>query len=405
MSPIPHLMRKTQADPQTEMDRAAHEFADQLTTERLQAEIVRRLQAHGPDHAGPQEGFEAALVVDSSSGLPDTAEVRLAILHPRYLHDPADVHGSLAEPIPTSAAAELTRRLATSHGRQPRTHRNTVITLAADAHHYPMLESSVREYLAWSHVATLAHALGLPEEAAEEALVWKDAADHSIDTQLLETYFWLLVPDQEGEDLRVRVLTAEGATSNLAERAALSLRSEGELVTARDDHAIRADLNGPLTTRWRAGHISVGELWELYTSLPALPRLRDRSVLEAGLASAIADERDWQYQGFALADGYDQRRSAYLGLRLPGDDRPPTSMQESTLVVRPDRAVEQRHSDLARENLDKLRTIDHLDHRDPILPLPRLAPGEQLTPEAILQAGPGRDDQGRPTGDRERTNS
>jgi hypothetical protein len=405
MSPIPHLARKGKTDPLAEMDRAAHEFADQLTVERLQAEIVRRLEEHCTTGRSSEEGFAAVHVVDSTNELPDTAEVQLAILHPRHQHDPADVHGPLEAPIPTSNAAEHTLRLAASRGRQPRLHRNAVITLAADAHHYPMLESSVREYLAWSHVATMAHALSLPEEATDQALTWKEAAEQSILSLLLDTYFWVLVPVLEGEEerLRIRVLTAEGASADLAERTALTLRAEGELVTVRDDHAIRGDLDGPLTDRWRAGHVSLGELWELYTSMPSLPRLRDRAVLEAGLVSAIADELDWQYQGFALADGYDQRKASYLGLRLPGDDKPPEAMQESTLVVRPDRAVEQRHSDTARENLDKLRTIDHLDHEDPIPPLPRRARGAELTPDAILRAGEGRDDQGRATGDREQS--
>ncbi|GAB3242668.1 hypothetical protein [Kineosporia babensis] len=390
MSPMPHLARKTSKDAPGEMERAADEFADQLTTERLHAEMVRRLETLCP--AGEPEGFGAVHVVDSTSGLPDEAEVQLAVLHPRHLHDPAQTHG----PAAPSAAVQHVLQLVTTHGRQPRTHRNAVIALAADAQHYPTLESCVRDYLAWSHVSAMAHALGLPADAAQEAQALKTAADSSVDAQLLETYSWLLVPVQKDEEteLGIRVLTAEGEGSDLAGRAALTLRSESELVTARDDHAIRGDLDGPLTTTWRAGHISLGELWELYTSLPYLPRLRDRSVLEAGLVSAIADELDWQYQGFALADGYDQRKASYLGLRLPGDDKPPEAMVDSTLVVRPDKAVEQRHSDLARENLNKLKTIDHLDHEDPIPPLPRVPQGEQWTPEAALL-----------NGDRERTNT
>ncbi|GLY13764.1 hypothetical protein Kisp01_07800 [Kineosporia sp. NBRC 101677] len=297
MSPMPHLARKSKSDPHTELDRAAHEFADQLGTERLQAEIVRRLEEHCQAHE-PHDGFHAVHVVDSTGGLPDVAEVQLAVLHPRHLHDPAEVHGSLADPVPTSPAAEHTLRLTAAHGRRPRTHRNAVVVLAPDAHHYPMLESSVREYLAWSHVAAMAHPLGLPSGSAEQARAWMSAADDNVRAQLLETYFWVLVPVQADEEapVGVRVLTAEGATSSLAERAGLTLRAEGELVTARDDHAIRRDLDGPLTTSWRAGHISLGELWELYTSLTYLPRLSDRSVLEAALASAIGDELDWQYQ-------------------------------------------------------------------------------------------------------------
>ncbi|GAB6899687.1 hypothetical protein [Kineosporia succinea] len=399
MNPLPHLTRKSRHDPASDLDRAAHEFADHLETERLQAEIVRRLEQHCTTG---QDGFEAVHVVDTTSGLPDEAEVQLAILHPSHRHDPSDVHGSVAEPVVTSAAAEQALSLATTRGRHDRRHRNAVVVLAADAHHYPALENSVREYLAWSHVATMAHALGLPEEAAAQATVLKDASDASIDAQLLETYFWLLVPTQASEDepLTLRVLTAEGAEPSLAGRAARSLRDEGELVTARDDHAIRGDLDGPLTTRWRAGHISLGELWELYTSLPYLPRLRDREVLEAGLVSAIADELDWQYQGFALADGYDQRKSSYLGLRLPGDDPAPETMRSSTLVVRPDRAVEQRHNDTAQDALERLDSMEHLDHRDPVLPRPRLVPGEEITPEAIVRGTPGLDDEGRPTADR-----
>jgi hypothetical protein len=103
------------------------------------------------------------------------------------------------------------------------------------------------------------------------------------------------------------------------------LIEKSELVLRRAAAAIRLDLDTTLRSVFeRDGHISIGALWEYYTTYPYLARLRDRSVLEDGVLSTLDSPIDWQHQGFALADSWD--RQNYTGLVLPTDSvaRPAT---------------------------------------------------------------------------------
>lgn len=81
----------------------------------------------------------------------------------------------------------------------------------------------------------------------------------------------------------------------------------------------------------------------MYTAYPYMPRLRDRSVLNAGLA---AQPLLWQQEGFAFAQAYDAETTRYRGLVLPGDD---VSVQptDTLLIVKPSVAATQRAEELA----------------------------------------------------------
>jgi hypothetical protein len=111
---------------------------------------------------------------------------------------------------------------------------------------------------------------------------------------------------------------------------------------------VRMDLDGPLATRWERGHLSLGELWQLYTSYPYLPRMRDRGVLVRTVEAALEDTLGWETNGFALARSYDPDPDAYGGLCLPGYDEYRGEIDQNTLLVRPDRTVSQRQAELAR---------------------------------------------------------
>lgn len=307
----------------------------------VHAEIVRRLAEH---HTISGEGFTAVQIADGPGQLNDAEGVRLAILPPQHQHDP--------RPSARSQAVERTRQLVESDGSGTLVHRNAVVALAADHDLYPALEAAVGDLL--SVRAQLDHAgdqVGLAGEQVREIEARHARAEAGVVDRLLATYVWVLVPDQAGESapLTVRATRMDGGSGDLVERAATALRAGGDLVLEREVRAIRADLDGPLSTAWRDGHLSVGELWQLYTTLPYLPRLRDRSVLEMALRAAVDTELDWQYTGFALADGYDEATGSYAGLRLPGHGDHPGTIVASTLVVRPDRAVEQYHGELARQ--------------------------------------------------------
>jgi hypothetical protein len=78
-----------------------------------------------------------------------------------------------------------------------------------------------------------------------------------------------------------------------------------------------------------------------------LPRLAERPVLENGIL-AVFNQAIWDQDGFAVASGYDEPSGQYIGLRIPNEDLPP-QLSDTTLLVRPDRAIAQRERERAEQ--------------------------------------------------------
>jgi hypothetical protein len=131
---------------------------------------------------------------------------------------------------------------------------------------------------------------------------------------------------------------------SLAERVSARLVSHGDLAVQHAAPNIRQYLNGPLQTIWQDGHVTVGELWDLYTRYPYLPRLRDRHVLDDGVRSTL-DHFGWRQDGFALATGYDEASGRYQGLAFYPDGTF-GAITDSTLLVKPTRAIQQREEEV-----------------------------------------------------------
>lgn len=112
-----------------------------------------------------------------------------------------------------------------------------------------------------------------------------------------------------------------------------------------DARNIRYDLDQYLAAIWQIGKIAVGELWAYHCRHPYLHRLRDRAVLDVGVAS-VENLLTWDVEAFALANGYEEGTGRYLGLAIPHQD-PIGQITDSTLLVRPDLALAQRDRELA----------------------------------------------------------
>jgi hypothetical protein len=234
-------------------------------------------------------------------------------------------------------------------GSGARTHRNALAFLAADAARYEELQASVREYLAWKYVRDNADGvLNLTAQQRQQAVERLERSDRTARDRLLGAYHWALVPAQPdpARPLQLEAIKAEGSPDNLAQRTAARLIEKSELVLRRASAGIRLDLDTTLASVFnRDGHISLGALWEYYTTYPYLARLRDRTVLEDGVLSALDTTIDWQNQGFALAEGWDGQ--TYNGLVLPTDSGgfTPTTV-DGLLLVKPRRAEEQREREV-----------------------------------------------------------
>jgi hypothetical protein len=324
-------------DLQANISRRAKDQAERQRPEDVWAEIARRLTK---TQGRPAGGFRRVHVCPESHGdIPDADDARLVILHPRYAHKRDGSERSALD-----FAQEATER----HGAGNRSHRNTLVFLAADHDRLAELETAVRDYLGWSAVWEERLALDLSPNQQNQAEGKRDQASTTVDARLLGTYQWALVPTapDPGSPFEMSAFKAEGASDLLAERVSKKLQNDGNLNLMQSASNIRHALDTLVPRMWDDGHVSVGALWEVYSSYPYMPRLRDRDVLNDGVRSIVDLAISWSLEGFAVADDYDPHAGSYRGLVLP-DERAITSIavRDSLLLVRPEVAQAQRRKE------------------------------------------------------------
>ncbi|MDP9434771.1 MAG: Swt1 family HEPN domain-containing protein [Actinomycetota bacterium] len=313
------------------VNRTAQDFAERLREhpEEVWAEVVRRLSVE----RSARGDFATLQVCPEDTGaVPDTEEAKLVVLHPQHLHGRGQDE---------SAALRFAQQCLDTRGSSQRTNRNALVFLAPDRQRWEELAAATADYLAWRDVAERADDLNLTAQQKAQAARRRDQADDTVRLRILATYIWAVVPEQPdpARPVALTVQKAEGAQERLADRVTAKLRQGGLLATTYGMRNVRMDLDGPLRAAWAAGHISAGELWGYYCRYPYLSRLRDRTVLEQALRSAL-DEMMWELDGFALADGYDEATQTYRGLATYPKGSIGT-ITDSVLVVEPRKAAAQ----------------------------------------------------------------
>lgn len=322
-------------DLQPNITRAAKDQAERLHNEDVWADIIRRLA----DQARTRGDFAGVHIApDSHADIPDQDEARLVILHPRLSHTKAA----------DSTATQFARQATEHRGTANRTNRNTLVYLAADKARLDELDHAVRDYLGWTHVLANRADLDLTENQHTQATARQTQADQTATARLLQTYTWGLIPAQPkpGEPFTIREAKIDGQSTSLAERTSKRLGNDGDLSTRQAASTIRVALD-TVSQIWHNGHVSLGDLWNLYAQYPYMPRLRDRAVLNQG----ITDQGlIWQNDGFALATHYDHDTGRYRGLWTPDDSagQMPTPT-DSLLVVQPSAALQQRAAEQAEQ--------------------------------------------------------
>lgn len=313
-------------DLQANITRTAKDQAERLHPEDVWAEVIRRLQGQARAR-GQFAGVHIA--PETNADIPDQEEARLVILHPKVAHK-----RGTDSPAKQFAHAATERR-----GAANRTHRNTLVYLAADEARLEELDAATRDYLGWSHVLDNEADLDLTANQKTQAAQRKGQADQTVASRLLQTFTWALLPAQPdpGAPFTLREVKVEGQSDSLAERVSRRLGSDGDLSTRQAAATIRLALN-KVPQIWKDGHVTLGTLWGLYTQYPYMPRLRDRSVLEAGIFDM---PMLWAHDAFALAAGHDDTAGRYIGLWTPADNVSPPVATDALLLVRPDVAARQ----------------------------------------------------------------
>jgi predicted AAA+ superfamily ATPase len=320
------------------VNRMAREHADRLKDrpEEIWHEILTRITDKETSARGMFARVQAG--PDHDDEIPDDPIVRLVILHPRYRH----VRGDEMSDAMKFAMGALTHR-----GNSPRMNRNMVVFLAPDSKRYDELDQAVRDFLAWKHIAGRIKELDLTAHQADQAEQKFRSANETVNQRITGTYQWLLAPVQRAADQPVAIDQHQNSTGKdrLAERVSEKLHNLDELRTVHGAGNIKIELDKYLASVWKQGHIRVGDLWDYYCKYVYLHRLRDRSVLENGILS-VFDMLTWDYEGFAVAQGYDEANGKYLHLAIPHQDSPP-QITDGTLLVQPELASAQREAELA----------------------------------------------------------
>ncbi len=309
---------------QPTVTRLADDRGAQMSDDQVSDEIIKRLR----EQARTRSDFSKVHACVPSSDVPDEREARLVILGPDFPHTNRDDKS----PARREAAAILDSR-----GSSPRNFRNTLVFLAGDVNRLRELEQAVRQYLAWLSIWDDRVTLNLDQFQTRQAETKRKSADEAIDLRITEAYQWLLVPaqpDPKGEvvwtDLKLQ------GQDKLATRAAKKLKNEESLVTQMGGVRLRTELDRiPL---WTGNHVSIKQLAEYMARYLYLPRLRDEQVLLAAIQEGVASLM-WQRETFAYAQGSDEQRQRYLGLRAGQSTR--VVVDDRSLLVKPDVAAAQ----------------------------------------------------------------
>ena len=318
-------------DLQPNITRAARDQAERLHREDVWAEIVQRLQAQ----ARTRGDFAGVHVCpENNADIPDTDEARLVILHPRVGHK----RGS------DSAAKDFAKKATEHRGSANRTNRNALVYLAADDARLAELDAATRDYLGWRHVLDNETDLDLTQNQKNQASQRQAQANQTVTSRLLQTFTWALVPSQpdSAAPFVIRETKVEGQSESLADRVSRRLGNDGDLSTRQAAATIRLAID-KVPQIWKDGHVSLGALWDLYRQYPYMPRLRGRRVLAEGIVDMPLI---WQTDAFALAAGYDDAVSRYIGLWIPVDSTAAPAATDSLLLVRPEIAMKQRAAEI-----------------------------------------------------------
>jgi len=295
--------------------------------DKLHIEIIRRLRSN----AGRGDFAGVHVCPDTSADVPDDPRARLVILDPEKPHKRGNQD---------SGGMKVAREIFESRGTTPRVCRNAVVFLAADEKALADLHQAAAFYLAWKEVDDGWEALNLDAFQKNQAIAKRGEFDRTTDLRIGQTWIHGLCPTQAKatEPIKWDEVKVSG-TETLADRTAAKLRNEELLVRSLGVVRLKMELdNVPL---WRGNHVSVRQLLEDWSRYVYLPRLKDADVLLNAIRDGVA-LTTWEHDGFAFADGYDEKAGRYQALRAG----------QQLLTLDPDGSGLLVRSDIARRQID-----------------------------------------------------
>lgn len=336
-------------DLQMSLNRSVAERAQAYSNADVERAVMDRIRWQ-PKHPGVFA--DVVYAPSDSSEIPESDKVRLVIAGPEHAHD-----GKSSD----SKAHAFTRHVASTRGNAPRQAVNTTVVLAPDQSRWADLEQATRQYLAWSAVHDERKVLDLTQGQIETASQRIAAFNKTVEQRIRETWIWGLYPQQQdaGAPWTTSQLKADGASESVIRTVGDKFEKNDVVISRFSMQSIAIELQNPLRSRWNAGRIAVGELWEFHTRYPYLARLRDKQVLLDAISGSMGDA-GWEGIGFALADGYDETTGDFIGLRLPIEDAAPAVITDDMLLVNPRLARAQRDREKAQADEGSAESVPPL---------------------------------------------
>jgi len=310
-------------DTQPNLRRTMEDRAVKLESVQVEDEIIRRLRTIR--ERGDFKGVHVCLL---SADIPDEQQARLVILSTSAGH-----RNNRADSPALAAATEILDK----RGNSPRTYRNMLLFVAADAEQVTPLEQEVRRLIAWRSIVEDADTLNLDTHQKNEAQRGQERAEDSVGTRVNDAYCWLLVPTQEGTNpMTWEAIRIGGSQDNPVLKAAKRVRSDQLVIAKWSPTLLKMELD-----RWlwqEAQHVGLKRVWEVLTTYLYVPRLRDEDVLFDSVREGI---RSRDFFGFATNVGLDGR---YQGLQF-GAAGGSIYLDDKSVLVKPEVAAKQMQSD------------------------------------------------------------
>lgn len=333
---------------QPSIAKTAREYAERYREnhDAVFDEIVRRLQAESS--ASNRGDFRRVCVAPTdSSDIPDSDEVALVIVHPRLVMGRNE---NLDSQSMTWIRSAIERR-----GSAQRENRNMVVFLSADRSAMESLTGIASAYLGWKQVESSEQALNIAPQQAQQVHANVHEHDSRLDAAVKSAYCWCVYP--EGGETSDFTLTQEkipeSGGDTLASRTSARLAREEIIIAQYAPSTIGFELIQKVQSAFNDGAISVKTLWSLITRFPYMPRLLDRSVLDAAI-EGVPELNGLDNERFAVADRRDPDTGRFLGLVVPGHRETGDGAQvssehihvtDATLIVDWDVALQQLEQD------------------------------------------------------------
>lgn len=309
-------------DTKPTLRRISEDRASQVPDAEVETEIVSRLRKlrRGNLFAGLH------ICPSSSNDIPDEQAARLVILRPEDTFRRANGKDS-------GKALDTVVRYLNTRGTSPRVYRNMLAFVAPDQDKLHDLQTEVKRFIAWKSILSDKDDLNLDGGQVREADGSLKRCNTAVETQIKETYCWLLVPyiDQY-EDLKTvqwEISNLGGGVEEIVSKAQKKMIQGEQIIQKWAPAPLKMSLDELL---WKdSDTIAVKKLWEYLCTYCYLPRLANYSVLEDAIVNGVHST-----EFFGIAAGYSGER--YIGLKL---NETIYSVNMSDLLVKPSVAMKQ----------------------------------------------------------------